>query len=136
MHWGKIGVGIFLVFIFFAVIGIPLWYIHAAGSVVTAPARVLTRTMDTDHIIDSYEDFRDTYQAYNARVAQIKEFGKQIPADADDKKQLRTELSGQRQSCRELVARYNSNSSKANHNIFKLGGGSLPNELDMEECNT
>lgn len=136
IYWGNLAKGFFLMLVFFSVIGIPLWYLNAAGTVATAPARVLTRAMDTDNIIDSYEDFRDTFQAYNARVAQIRDFTKQKPADADDARQLRTELAGQRQSCREIAARYNSQSSKANHSFFKLGGGTLPSSLDMETCDS
>lgn len=134
INWRNVGVTLFGIMVFFIVVTVPLWYLRAASSVVTSPARVLDATMTTQNILDSYEDFRDTYQAYNSRVAQIHDFEKQKPTDKDDAAQLRTELAGQRQSCRDIVARYNSQSSKANHNIFKLGGGSLPNELDMGEC--
>ncbi len=107
---------------------------HAGASVVTAPARVLDRTVSTDNIIDSYEGFRDTYQAYKARVAQIQEFKSEKPENADDRMHLRVEIAGQHQSCREIVARYNSESSKANHSYFKMGGGELPDRLDMDTC--
>jgi hypothetical protein len=125
---------VFALFVVLSVLSVGLRFLNAASSVASAPARVLTRTMDTDNIIDSYEDFRDTFQAFNARVAQIENFKTQKPVDADDRAQLRTELAGQEQSCRELVARYNSNSSKANHKFFKLGGGELPDRLEMEAC--
>lgn len=135
VYVGKLLFAIFIALCFLTVVGIPLWFLQAGYKVATTPARVIDRTFDTDNVINSYEDFRDTYQAYNARVAQIHDFETQKPEDRDDAEHLRVEIAGQRQSCRELVARYNSNSSKANHNIFKMGGGALPNELDMEECN-
>ena len=131
---GAIFVGICLFLFGCALVGVPLWYLRAASSVVTAPARVIDRTMDTNNILDSYEDFRDTFQAFNARTAQIREFKNEKPISVDDQEHLRIELAGQRQSCREIAARYNSQSSKANHKIFKFGGGELPDRLDMAEC--
>jgi hypothetical protein len=110
-------------------------YISTAGKVASAPAAVVSKSFDTDNIISSYEDFRDTWNAYKARVNQIQADKKTKPVNDEDRMMLTTELRGEEQNCRDLVARYNSNSEKANHNFFKLGGGLLPDELSMENCN-
>jgi hypothetical protein len=68
-------------------------------------------------------------------VNQIQADKKTKPVNDEDRMMLTTELRGEEQNCRDLVARYNSNSEKANHNFFKLGGGLLPDELSMENCN-
>lgn len=137
-RWGNVGCGILVLIVFLGVAGFVAHMVGAASSVASAPARVLERTMTTQNIIDSYEDFRDTAQAYNARLAQIKDFSKQHALDKDDAMQLRVEIAGQRQSCRELAAHYNAQASKTNHNIFKnppiVGGPVLPDALDMGAC--
>lgn len=113
-------------------------YVGAAEKVAGAPAAALSRTFDTQNIVDSYEDFRDTFQAYQARVAQISSDEAVKPQNSDDAEALRTEIRGEQQSCRDLAAHYNANASKANRNIFKnppiAGGEILPDTLDMEAC--
>ena len=41
------------------------------SSLVTAPSRVINRTLNTDNIISSYEWYHDANAQINARVAQI-----------------------------------------------------------------
>ena len=135
-RWGNIFLGTVIFVAAIGALGVIGSIIGAASSTASLPGRVIENTMTTDNAVGSYETFRDEYQAYNARLAQIHEFDQRIKAkvSSDENDRLQTELSGQRQSCRDTAAQYNADSSKANHNIFKLGGGSLPNTLDMDAC--
>ena len=105
-----------------------------------APASIADKAIDNtvDNSVANYEFFRDTYQAYNARVDQIQHFDKMPNADVDEQERERTELDGQIQSCRDIVASYNSAASKTNHNVMKnppMGGPVLPDTLNLQECN-
>lgn len=130
-----IGLGLAAIFVIFVlyVVGV---FLGVVGSVVTAPARVITKTLDTNNIIYNYEWFHDTAQAYGARVAQIvshKRAMAQVPAD--DRAELnryRIELEGMRQSCRDLAARYNANALKVNRAVFK--DPRTPPQLFLEAC--
>lgn len=106
------------------------------SSATTAPARVVNKTLETNNILHNYEYFKDAYQAYQAKLPQITERAGYLAAetDADEKYRLRIELSAVQQSCRELAAEYNSNSSKLNRNLFK--DRSLPHELSLAACET
>lgn len=105
-----------------------------ASSVATAPGRVIQRTMETDNIITKYEYFHDAYGAFKSRAAQIrdsKEFLKSVN-DPAEQNRLRIELSAQKQSCREIVNRYNANATKTNVSIFM--GREAPAALDPASC--
>lgn len=108
-------------------------------NVFSAPARVITKTLGTDNIIQNYEWFYDTANAYNARVGQIRsqivamKAAKDSGGDFTAVDRYRVELEGMRQSCRELSAKYNANAAKVNRNIFKTD--STPERLDETQCN-
>ncbi len=103
-------------------------------SVATAPGRVVSKTMDTNNIIASYEFFHDANNQFIARVAQVRNFKKLAaePSDSMEKNRLRIELSAIQQSCRDLAGKYNSNAAKVNKSIFR--GGSAPESLNIAEC--
>lgn len=108
--------------------------LRACNSVASAPGRVVTRTMQTDNIINNYEWFYDSYHQIRSRINQIKQHKSFLKGDnsKDEKVNLRIELAGMQQSCRDLVEKYNSNSSKVNRDIFK--SKSLPHTLDIQIC--
>lgn len=115
-------------------LGIAWSFMGVFGKAVTAPGRVISKTLETDNIIQSYEWFYDVNAGYEARTSQIGEFvGLQSEAtDSGDKAKLRTELSAIRATCRKLATQYNANSEKMNKQVFK--GWSLPDRLPMSEC--
>lgn len=106
------------------------------GSIFSAPGRVISKTLQTDNIISNYEFFHDMNKAYLSRTAQIASHRRAMATvPADDKQELarfRIEIEGMRQSCRDMVAKYNANSAKINRNIFK--GRDAPEELSLERC--
>lgn len=108
--------------------------ISMINTAATAPARVVNKTLETNNIIMNYELFHDEEQNFRARVMQVNQSKKFLDAelDAGEKARLRMELAAQQQSCRELVADYNSNSEKLNRKVFKDRG--LPFQLDATKC--
>lgn len=104
------------------------------AKVVSTPARVLNKTLDTDNVITQYEFYYDVHEGYLARVGQIREFSGRVAqeTDATERRFLNTELSGQRASCRTLVAKYNANSQKLTTKHFK--GWALPHRLVLQTC--
>lgn len=106
----------------------------AACDVATAPGRVLSKTVETDNIILSYEWFHDANANYDARLGQLAELRKAYIEEPDpaEKARLRVDLSAVRQSCRELATKYNANSQKVNKSIFK--SGNLPVTLNQQFC--
>lgn len=134
MKWNKWTIGLSVVGLMI-VVPIGFSIIGSITSIATAPGRVLQRTMNTDNIIHNYEWFHDTFTAYESRVSQIATSNamfKEVTAEAE-KTRMRMEIGAQKQTCKTLVARYNSNSEKMNVSIFK--GWSLPKDLNMESCN-
>lgn len=109
-------------------------YFAAFVSVATSPARVISSTMSTDNIIANYEFFHDAYQVFRARVGQISAHRDMImdAVDPVEKSRLRMELAAMRQSCREIVGRYNANATKTNRAIFR--GQEAPSAIDMSNC--
>lgn len=103
-------------------------------TVVTAPSRVINRTLETDNIIFNYERFFNVNASYKARVAQINEYRPVIAEETDlgEKARLRTELSAMKQSCRELAQGYNADASKLNRALFR--DRNLPEQLDEGVC--
>jgi hypothetical protein len=124
--------GLFLV----PVVVISLVFGGVFTSVVTAPGRVINKTLETDNIIHNYEWFHDTSRAFGARVNQIASHKRAMATvDAADHAELnryRIEIEGMRQSCRDMAARYNANASKVNRSIFM--GTSVPPVLIIETC--
>lgn len=102
--------------------------------VISAPSRVINKTLGTDNIIQSYEWYFDANAAYVARVSQIRQFEIWLADETDDNelRRLKVELSAMQQSCRELSADYTSNSSKLNKEFFK--SKKLPDSLNPANC--
>src|SRR3990167_6388848 len=94
--------------IFFAfVLGAGAWTLGLFGNTASAPGRVISRTLETDNIIATYERFHDRHGVYKSRLAQIVSQQRTI-ADLSDVKErekvmLRQELEAMRQSCRDLA---------------------------------
>lgn len=111
-----------------------LSYAFTAMNVATAPARVMSQTMQTDNIIQSYEWFYDVNASFDARQAQVEQFASLLATETNptERSQLRIELTAMQQTCRELANNYNANSQKLNKSIFK--GWSLPASLDALHC--
>ena len=105
------------------------------GTVATAPGKVITKTLQTDNIIQSYEWFFDVDAAYTARHAQVVQYKGFLlsETDKDEKYRIRTELAAMQQTCRDLATKYNANSQKMNKSIFK--GWDLPATLSYKNCN-
>jgi hypothetical protein len=97
------------------------------------PAELISKTFDADRAIRKYEWFheaaaqidakRNDISAHTALVAQS--FG-------TEKNRLMIEKAGMQQACRDLVARYNAESTKVNSVIFK--GMSAPNSFSLTTC--
>lgn len=109
--------------------------VTTTASVTTAPGRVVSKTLQTDNIIGSYESFFNRKAAYDARVAQITEYEVMVRdnTDKDEAQRLRIELSAMRQSCRDIATTYNADAAKANKKIFR--DGELPATLSETACN-
>lgn len=95
---------------------------------------VLDHVTEPGNIIHQYEWFHDTYQTITARSAQIDMTQSALDEeiDAEEKVRLRTELMGQQQSCRQMIADYNSGASKMTTLVYK--GTTLPSSLDYSLC--
>ena len=103
-------------------------------SVLTAPGRVLTETMGTKNIINNYEMFFDLNAGYERRMGDIAGHKDAVAtATGDEKNRLTVELLGMKNTCRDLVTRYNAESAKQNRALFKAAN--LPGELDINTCN-
>lgn len=100
----------------------------------TRPAAVVNKTLDTNNIITKYEWFYDTSNAINSRVAQIKSHKTLRDAEqaGAEKSRLSIELAGMQQSCRDMVASYNANAAKANVSIFKTD--TTPSSFSLSIC--
>ncbi|AMB48348.1 hypothetical protein [Methylobacterium sp. AMS5] len=114
-------------------LGIVASTVGTIGSVATAPGRVISKTLETNNIISSYERFRDLNKVFDARVAQLRAHKKALDAETDPKERvyLRTEFFGQQQSCRDIAARYNADASKMNKAIFRADA---PESLNAAAC--
>jgi hypothetical protein len=107
-------------------------------NVATQPLRtaggVINRTFDADNVIAKYEWFHDAHGQYQARVNQIVSTRQMYIEEKDvaERSRLRIELSAQRQSCRDIVTRYNANATKTNVSIFQ--GREAPSSLNIQTC--
>lgn len=128
--WLFVGVGVFLL----------LYGIFFVLGILTRPLNTLSgiadRTLNSDNVIVKYEQFHDWNQAILAKKNQIaghKEVYQEVPqSDSAERSRVRIELAAMKQSCRNLVTNYNSNSEKINTSIFK--GWSLPHNISLQEC--
>lgn len=104
------------------------------SSVVTAPSRVVNKTLQTDNIIFNYERFFDVNANFTSRAAQIKQYKEFLATETDpaERVHLRTEMAAMQQSCRELATKYNADSQKMNRSLFK--DKDLPYTLNISEC--
>ena len=104
------------------------------SSAVTAPSRVINKTLQTDNIIFNYERFFDVNANFTSRVAQIKQYKEFLVTETDpsEKIRLRTEMAAMQQSCRELATKYNADSQKMNRSLFK--DKDLPYTLNTTDC--
>lgn len=104
------------------------------SSVVTAPSRVVNKTLQTDNIIFNYERFFDMNANFQSRRAQYLQYKGFLITETDpaEKIRLRTEMAAVQQSCRELVTKYNADSQKMNRSLFK--DKDLPYTLNISEC--
>lgn len=126
---------IIVIIVISALAGILVQWLGMFGSVATAPARVVEKTMRTDNIISNYEWYHDANGKYKSRIAQITSKKKDLsdPAnDSQEKNRLRIELSAMQQSCRELANQYNANAIKTNKSIFM--GREAPETLNAQLC--
>ena len=129
-----IGKGIVYTGLGLLAVGVLIGGITPFLSIMTAPGRVITKTMDTNNIISNYEMFFDLNAGYTRRIADINTHkGAVAAATGDEKNRLNIELLGMQQTCRDLVVRYNAESRKLNKELFK--SNNLPADLDINTCN-
>ena len=107
-------------------------------NIVTQPFRtasgIVSRTMNADNVLATYERFHDRWTGFEARVRQVDQTARDLAAEKNDAERirLRVELGAQRQTCREIAAAYNADAIKTNRSIFQ--GREAPATLDMERC--
>ncbi len=102
--------------------------------ILSTPGRVISKTLETDNVIQSYEWFYDVNAAFDSRVGQVKQFHGFVTEEKDpaEKSRLKMEMAAMQQTCRELVTKYNANSEKMNKKVFK--GWNLPEVLNINNC--
>ena len=118
--------------LFFAVVGAVGWAVH----LMSVPGAIVSKTMTPDNILYNYEWFHDFNGQYKARVNQIKGQKDAMASIGEtsvaEKIRLQQELGAIRQSCRDIVTRYNANATKTNRSIFM--GKESPTSLDIATC--
>lgn len=110
-------------------------YLSAAGSVASAPARVIQRTMNTSNIVNQYDYFFRTEAEYRARVSSIAAHKRLLADETNnaERSRLRIELAGMQQNCREMATSYSNRSIQLDRGIFR--DWRLPESLDQGACN-
>jgi hypothetical protein len=110
--------------------GAGFWIIN----IMSQPARIISKTLDADNVINRYEWYFDSKAQIDARVSQIK--GHQgiiaVTTDQQEVSRLRLELAAIQQSCRDLTQRYDANSQKLNVGLFR--DWKLPERIDPANC--
>jgi hypothetical protein len=128
--------GLFLIGVLGIVTKLVMFPINTANTVLTAANGVVSKTLNADNIIASYEWFYDVNAQYISRVGQIDAHNivLKIAATGDtaERSRLQIERSAMQQSCRDLVTKYNANASKMNKAMFK--SGELPSSLNINRC--
>ncbi len=106
---------------------IPMLFVNSATNVVA-------KTVDANHVLQSYEWFYDVDAQVKSRTQQIEGHMHLVMTEADpeERRRLRLELAAMQQSCRDLTSKYNANSEKMNKGIFRNHG--LPASIDMMAC--
>lgn len=100
---------------------------------VSAPGRVVSRTLDTSNVITSYERFHDLNASFTARVGMVRNLSAQLATTPQgDRDAQLTDLNTARQSCREIAAAYNADAGKLNKAVFQ--DRALPPLLDSALC--
>ena len=118
----------------FVAIGVGIF----AVNIITQPMRtvtgVMSKTFSAENVLTKYEWFHDANGQYMSRVNQIKVSKSNMKDETDttERQRIRIELNAQQQSCRDLVTRYNANSTKINVGIFQ--GREAPATLDIATC--
>lgn len=119
-----------------AVLGIKvvLFPAKVAHTAVNSAGAVVEKTLNSDNVLNNYEWFFDTNAQYESRRGQITAHAGLVKVEQDQKERsrLNMELAAMRQSCRDMAAKYNANSEKANKSIFKSKG--LPEALNINTC--
>lgn len=128
-----IGAGLFLV------VALGVVTVLQVVKFATTPMSIINKTLDADNILNTYEQFHDIQKAYVSRIKQINSHKLAMAslqtagmATKDSLEKFTIEIEGMKQSCRDLVAKYNANSVKTNRSIFK--GGTLPEMLSLDAC--
>ena len=120
-------IGMMVVVILF---GMGFWVLGVPG----APGRIMSKTLDADNVLSSYEWYRDAWGNIKSKKSQIGQFkgllkNEQNPGEST---RLRIELAAIQQSCRDLTNRYNANANKINKRIFM--GTTVPESVDTGDC--
>jgi len=105
-----------------------------ANTAINSAGNIVTKTLNADNVIHNYEWFYDTSGAIIARVGQINSHKSLVDeaSDPSERSVLNMELAAMKQTCRELVTKYNVNSEKANRSLFKSNG--LPDSYNLSTC--
>ena len=105
-----------------------------ATTAINSAGGVINKTLNSDNVIHNYEWFYDTNGAIISRTGQINSHKSLVSetSDPDERSVLNMELSAMKQTCRELVTKYNANSEKANRSLFKSNG--LPDSYNLSTC--
>jgi hypothetical protein len=135
LKWYGIGL-LVLVGVSFAVLGIKavLFPVNVAHTAVNSAGVVVEKTLNADNVLNNYEWFFDTNASITSRQGQIAGHVMLVKeeVDAKERSRLNMELAAMRQSCRDMVTKYNANSEKANKSLFKSRG--LPEVLNINVC--
>lgn len=133
--WYLIGIlGLFGIGVALFVMRVVLAPVNLANNALTQAGRVVDKTIDADNVLHNYEWFYDTSRQIDARVQQIGVHAGlfRSESDAAERNRLRIELTTMQQSCRDMAAKYNANTAKANRAIFR--GGDAPESIDLTTC--
>jgi hypothetical protein len=123
------------------VLSIGLGIIGFFGHVASTPARVISKTLDTDNVISNYEWFKRQYQdvqaqdrkleaAANALQSFTDEAGPRKDWQFEDRQEfsrLNSVLLGLRSQRASMVAEYNARTQMANRDLFRTSD--LPAEI-------
>ena len=105
-----------------------------ANTAINSAEGVVKKTLDSNNVIHNYEWFYDTNAAIESRVGQIKSHKELVAGatEASERSVLNMELAAMKQTCRDLVTKYNANTEKANRSLFKSNG--LPESFNISTC--
>ena len=138
MSTGKMIAGSLGVILLIGILSVIVTYAATCSRIATTPARVISKIVDEDNVINRYEWYYDAYhkclaydkQVVNARAAydsHVSGMDKGSWQDKQEQSRLRMVVMGIRNQRVALVEQYNANSRKLTQNVFK--GWSLPASL-------